>query len=55
MEFNIKPLIFIVLSLVLLWQILKWFIPFVFVRLMSYIRSIVLDEHSSIQEKDYFH
>ena len=53
MEIYIKPFIYIVICLFLLWQLLKWFIPYLFNSLMSYIQGVVLEGQDSKAEVDY--
>ena len=52
MEFYIKPFIYIIISLFLLWQLLKWVIPFLFNALMSYIQGIVLESENTSPNRE---
>ena len=46
MEIQIKPIIYIIVSLLLLWQLIKWLVPFLFNAFMSYIQGIVIEGES---------
>ena len=43
MDFQIKPIIYILISLFLLWQLLRWLVPFLFNFIVSYIQGVVLE------------
>lgn len=43
MDIQVKPIIYILVSLFLLWQILKWIVPFLLNSIVSYIQAIVLE------------
>jgi len=51
MDFQIKPIIYILICLLLLWQLLKWIVPFLLNSLVSYMQGIVLDGHVKPDDK----
>lgn len=58
MDLQIKPIIYILISLFLLWQVLRWFVPFLFNFIVSYIQGVVLEGQLSPDDRkrilDYF-